>query len=160
MDFGPRELAFAPLSSQPKEPHLTLSANCQIQVPLYGDGSGPNGRSLAIDGRSRASLASKDLLDPSEHTGSLFWIVERTSEKSEANMVLQQITWEHKVTLSLPLKKKQHTVEKEAKDLPCLSVLVNPRTSKAHQRLVVFMEVSPKDEQKEAHLGRKKSTDC
>ena len=44
---------------------------------------------------------------------------------------------------------------KEAKDLPCLSVLVNPKPIKAHQRLVVFMEVSPKEQQKEAHLGRK-----
>ena len=101
-DFGPRELAFAPLSSQIKETHLTLSANCQIGVPVYGEGSG---RSMAIDGRSRASLASKDLLDPSEHTGSLFWIVERTTEKLQANMALEQISWEHKVALHLPSRR-------------------------------------------------------
>ena len=90
-DFGPRELAFAPLSSQIKETHLTLSANCQIGVPVHGGGSSPDGRFLAIDGRSRASLASKDRLDPSEHTGSLFWLVERSPEKSQASMVLEQI---------------------------------------------------------------------
>ena len=84
--------------------------------------------------------------------------MERTTEKSQANMALDQISWEHKVTLHLPLKKKQHTVEKEAQNLPCLSVLVNLKPIKAHQRLVVFMEVA-KEEQKEAHLGRKKSTD-
>ena len=156
-DFGTRELAFAPLSSQIKETHLTLAANCQIGVPVHGEGASPNGRCLAIDGRTRASLASKDLLDPSEHTGSLFWIVERTSERSHANMVLEQISWEHKVTLNLPLKKAKHTVEKEAKDLPCLSVLVNLKAVKAHERLVVFQDVAPKEAQEQAHLGRKKS---
>ena len=33
-DFGPRELCFAPLASQIKETHLTLSANCQVGVPV------------------------------------------------------------------------------------------------------------------------------
>ena len=65
-------------------------------------------------------------------------------------MVLEQISWEHKVTLNLPLKKTKHTLEKEAKDLPGLSVLVNRKAVQAHVPLKVFMS---------AHLGRKKPTD-
>ena len=57
------------------------------------------------------------------------------------------------------LKKAKHTVEKEAKDLPCLSVLMNKKAIKAHERLVVFMEVAAKEEQQEGHLGKKKSND-
>ena len=158
-DFGPRELLFAPLSSQIKETHLTLSANCQIGVPVHGDGSSPKGRFLSIDGRSRASLAAKGLVDHCEHTGSLFWVVERTTEKLQANMALETISWEHTVTLHLPLKKTKHTVETESKDLPGLSVLVNRKAVKAHVRLLVHMEVAQKEGQQEAHLGRKGSSE-
>ena len=135
--------------------------HCQITVPVSGDGSSPDGKFLSIDGRGRSSIACKDLLDPSEHTGSLFWLVDRSTDKSLANMVLQQISWEHTVTLHLPTKKTKHTVEKESKDLPGLSVLVNRKAVKAHERLVVFLEVTPKEvaEGTVIHLGKKKPTD-
>ena len=74
-------------------------------------------------------------------------------------MVLEQISWEHKVTLNLPLKKTKHTVETESKDLPGLSVLVNRKAVKAHVRLFVHMDATPKEVQPEAHLGRKGSSE-
>ena len=50
-------------------------------------------------------------------------------------------------------------MENEAKDLPCLSVLVNRKAVKAHERLVVFMEVASKEVQQEGRVARKKSVD-
>ena len=59
----------------------------------------------------------------------------------------------------LSIEAASTTVDKEAKDLPCLSVLVNRKAVKAHVRLVVFIEMAQKEVQQEAHLGRKESTD-
>ena len=147
-DFLPKELAFAPVSSLLKVSHLTLAANQPVGVPLHGAGAHPGGTPLALDGRARASIAAQDLVDSQEHKGSLFWIVERTSDSSQANMCLEPVTWEHRVTLNMPFKKKKkHTVEWESKDLPSVPLLINKKEIKAHQRLsTMHLPPAKKDE--------------
>ena len=155
MRFGPREissLVSSPLllSSQLKESHLTLAANQPVGVPMHGAGAHPDGTPLALDGRARASIAAQDLVDSQEHKGSLFWIVERTSDSSQANMCLEPVTWEHRVTLNMPLKKKKkHIVEWESKDLPSVPLLINKKEIKAHQRLSMHLAPAKKEEGKQ-----------
>ena len=77
----------------------------------------------------------------------MFWIVERTSDPSQANMCLEPVTWEHRVTLNMPLKKKKkHIVEWESKDLPSVPLLINKKAIKAHQRLSMHLAPAKKEE--------------
>ena len=64
-------------------------------------------------------------------------------------MVLESVTWQHTITMNMPLKKRKHSVEWESKDLPSVPVLINKKAIKAHQRLVVFL-APPKKEEKKA----------
>ena len=144
-DFAPRELVFAPLSSQLKDSRVTNVAHVVVGVPLHGPGAHPEGGSIALDGRTRTSIAQAGLLDPVEHTGSLFGVVHRSSEIDEANMVIDQVSWEHKVTLSMPFKKAKHTVQWQQQDLPTIPVLLNPKAIKARQRLVVYHAIPKTD---------------
>ena len=104
-DFEKRELVFAPMSSQLKETHLSFAHNCVIGVPQHGPGAPSEPLALALDGRGRASLASQNLVDQSEHTGSLFWLVQRVSPQEPANMALDLVGWSHKVTLFPPSRR-------------------------------------------------------
>ena len=145
--FAPRELAFAPYSSTIMKTHLTMNANCPISLPRVGPGAHPEDAPLALDGRGRLSLGPKDLVDSSEHHGSLFWLVHRSSVPAEANMSLELVTWENNVhmMLDLPVKKqKAHKVEEildwKGKDLPTVPLLLNTGIIEAHQRLVVYLQ--------------------
>ena len=107
---------------------------------------------MALDGRTRTSIAAQDLVDQIEHKGSLFWLVLRSTDKALANMDFEPVTWEHKVTMNLPIKRqRRHTVEWEPKDLPSVPLLINKKASKARTRLVVF--VPPKAEPKKERGG-------
>ena len=124
---------------------MTNVAHALVGVPQHGPGAHPEGGSIALDGRTRTSIAQAGLLDPVEHTGSLFWVVHRSSEIDEANMVIDQVLWEHKVTLSMPFKKAKLTVQWPQQDLPTIPVLLNPKAIKARQRLVVYQAIPKTD---------------
>ena len=147
--FEPLELQLAPFSSQLKDTHLMVNANAVVGIPKHGPGAHPEGHNLALDGRSRNIIASKGAIDAAEHTGSLFWLITRASKPSDANLTLEAVAWEHKVTLHMPLKKRKLSTEWESKDLPTIPILVNKKTIKAHERLVVFIaEKKPKEDSK------------
>ena len=95
-----------------------------------------------MDGRTRTSIAHAGLLDPVEHTGSLFWIVHRSLDHDDANMVIDQVLWDLKVVLSMPFKKAKHNVHWPQQDLPPIPVMLNPKAIKKQQRLVVHQIMS------------------
>ncbi|MCP3880551.1 MAG: hypothetical protein GY701_19500, partial [Sulfitobacter sp.] len=104
-DFAPQELALAPLSSQLKDTHLTHASNAVVGIPKHGRGAHPDSSSLALDGRTRTTIAKEGSIDSSEHSGSIYWLVARTSDPSIANMTLESVSWEHNVSLSTTFKK-------------------------------------------------------
>ena len=106
-EFAPRELIFAPSSSQLKETHAMCAANCPIGLPAYGPGKHPEGHIMALDGRTRTCIARKGLIDGEEHTGCLFWLVHRTSDCTETSISLEQPSFEMNCTVHL-IKKQQH----------------------------------------------------
>ena len=140
-DFEKRELVFAPMSSQLKETHLSFAHNCVIGVPQHGPGAPSEPLALALDGRGRASLASQNLVGHAEHTGSLFWLVQRVPLTDPANMSLDNVGWSHKVSLFPPLPKvPKHEVNWDTTDLPMVPLMVNKKAIKAHTRLVVHQD--------------------
>ena len=106
--FEPLEIQLGPWSSQLKDTHLMASAHVVVGLPKHGRGAHPENSSLAFDGRGRNLMAPSELLSTEEHKGSLFWIVQRTSKASDANLVFENVTFETQVTVSLPALKKPH----------------------------------------------------
>ena len=150
-DFAPRELVLGPFTSSLKESHVTSNTICKLGLPAAGPGAAPEGLSMNLDGRFRTSLASKDILAGPEQTGSLFWLVQRTSDKDKVNLVLENVTFSSSVSLEGPWKKARHTSHWESKDLPSIPVLINKKIIKAHERLATFMEVLRRGESKESN---------
>ena len=114
-------------------------ANCPVGIPQHGPGKHPEGHSMALNGRTRTSIASKDLFGIAEHTGPLFWLVHRTSNITEANMSLEQTSFEMNCVLHVTKKHKHHW-DWESEDLPKIPILMNRKTIKQHQRLAMFLE--------------------
>ena len=101
-DFEPLEIQLAPFSSQLKETHLMASAHAVVTIPKHGRGSHPANLSLALDGRTRNLMGMKGQLGHNEHRDSLLWVVTRTCEVKDANLVLDNITWSQAIKVNLP----------------------------------------------------------
>ena len=54
-------------------------------------------------------------------------------------MVLEAASFEARVTLKLPSKKKKEALEWEAPEMPTIPVLLNKKALKEHVRLVVHL---------------------
>ena len=148
--FAAHELLLAPLTSQLKDTHLTAAANAAVGIPRHGRGSHPEQTSLALDGRTRTSIAHAGSIDASEHTGSLFWLVHRTLVASDANLNLESITWTQQIEIQAPFLKKRKfsVVDWVSADLPTIPVLVNKKAIKEHTRLVVFQAIQADKQEK------------
>ena len=81
-------------------------------------------------------------MDSQQHTGILFFVVERSQVLDEANMFLESVPWEYTVDIEMPLKKrKKQSVQQNAQDLPSITILVNKKAIKEHTRLVVHQHI-------------------
>ena len=60
---------------------------------------------ILLDGRGKTQMAGQAALDSEEHRGSFYWMVTRTSNITEANMTLDNVTFEHQVKVSLPKRR-------------------------------------------------------
>ena len=142
-DFAPSEVLVAPHSSQMKESHLTQIAHVPLGLPRHGRGAYPEGSSLALDGRSRSSIAKAGNIDSSVHTGGLFWVITRTDEPSKANLTLESIGLELNVSLKIPPPLKKAKLETKvdwpSTDLPTVPVLVNKKAIDKHTLLATFL---------------------
>ena len=98
---------------------------------------------MALDGRTRTCIASKGLIGGAAHTGSLFWLVHRTSDSTEAKLTLENTSFYMCCTVHLN-KKQTHSWDWESEDLPNIPIRMNRNTIKQHQRLAMFLE-SKKD---------------
>ena len=138
-DFEANELLLAPLSSQLKETHLMAAAHAVVGVPKHGRGAHPENQSLALYGRARTLVAMKGSIDDEDHHGSLYWLVGRTSRAAECNLILEQVSWEQKITMTLPnSKRRKQTSERSSSELPDIPILVNKKAISKHTKLLVF----------------------
>ena len=126
-----------------------LNANAVVALPKHGRGAHPDHMTLALDGRGRTMMQKSGTIDDNQHSGCLYWLITRTSESAEANLVLEPIQWSSSVEVKLPNKKLKQCVKWEPHELPQLPVLVNKKGLKAHTFLKVFL-----DEKKDTTLAK------
>jgi hypothetical protein len=151
-DFEPLELLLAPYSSQLKDTHLMATAHAVVSIPKNGRGAHPENQSLALDGRTRTLVAQKGSIDDNEHIESLYWLVQRTPKPSEANLTLEQITWEQKISLTLPNNKKRKIyVDWGSSELPAIPILLNKKAIAKHTKLMVFQAEKKKEPEKKTN---------
>ena len=146
--FEPFEIQLGPWSSQLKDTHLMASAHAVVGLPKHGRGAHPDNLSLAFDGRGRNLVAPSELLSTEEHKGSLFWIVQRTSKASDANLVFENVTFETQVIVRLPAPKKRK-IEASLwgpEELPSIPTLVNKGSLKKHIQLFCSQPEKKKDD--------------
>ena len=85
-------------------------------------------------------MSQAGTIEDKENTGCLYWLITRTSEFSEANLVLEPIHWSSSVEIKLPNKKTKQSDKWDSAQLPQVPVLVNKQGLKAHTCLKVFLE--------------------
>ena len=145
--FEPLEIQFGPFSSQLKDTHLMASAHAVLDLPKNGRGSHPEKQVLALDGRGRNLMAPKGLCDTDAHAGSFFWMAARTSKVSEANMSLENATFEQTLKVTLPAAKKRKTTNLtwESSEMPSVPILVNKAKIEKDMQLLTFIAEKKKE---------------
>ena len=115
-------------------------AHAVVGLPKHGRGSFSELQGLALDGRARNLIARQGTIDDKTHTGSLFWLVGRTSKKADANLVLDPVIMEQSISVTLPNnKKRKHTVSWSSSELPTIPLLVNKRSIEKHTQLLTYV---------------------
>ena len=111
-----------------------------VGLPKHGRGSHPDNQNLALDGRSKNLIANKEVLDDDEHMGSLFWLVGKTSNSSDANLSMETATFEHQIKVHLPgpKRRKTETSQWDPPEMPGVPILTNKKTIQKHTQLLVF----------------------
>ena len=112
-----------------------------------GPGAHPDNQALALDGRGKTKIAPKGELDSEEHKGSLFWVVGRTSQAADANLVLENISFETQIKMSLPAPKRRKTETSswDSSMMPSVPILVNKTKIKNNIQLLVFQPEKKKE---------------
>ena len=93
-------------------------------------------------------MAPKNLYDMDEHAGSFFWMVARTSKASEANMSLENATFEQTLKVTLPAAKKRKTTNLtwESLEMPSVPILVNKTKIEKDMKLLMFLAEKKKEQ--------------
>ena len=100
------------------------------------------GKHLAFDGRQRGTFsegheAHLGVPGKSKSLGCLFFAIERTSARQDANMLIDYVSVPLTSTIVLP-NGKRHKVSCSADDMPKIPVLTNPEPIKAKQHLMAL----------------------
>jgi len=133
--FAAKELIVPAITSEVKEGLWSRTNAVFLGVPQAGEGRHPEGKMLCLDGRGRGLLATKEIQDAQEKRGNLFWPIQRSSEKSEANLFLDQVSWSVDFEMKLPGgKKRKAELSWPSDDIPRLPVLLNPVWSSGTSR--------------------------
>ena len=106
--FEPLEIQLGPWSSQLKDSHLMTTCMLWWAFPKVAlvHILTITPWSLTVQARTRWHLNGE--FDEEEHTESLFWVVGRTSQVVDVNLVLENITFETQIKMSLPAPQKTH----------------------------------------------------
>ena len=104
--------------------------------PAFPDGFAASGLGGALGMLAARHGPIEEQARLSIHPHILFWLVHRTASPSEANRTFESVSWDHKVTPNLPLKRKVSS-EWQSSALPAIlqwpAVILHPRY---HHKLV------------------------
>ena len=142
--FAPFELVLAPYSHEIKGRFWTKQRAVMVRTSastktLLGQ------KTLAIDGRVRADFVEPPAAQQGEkqkerRMGSLFFCIQRTSDKKKANLILTYTKPQLKMELPLPGKKKLE--KSDLSDLMEIPLLSNPAVLPAHTLLVAMDDLA------------------
>ena len=135
--FAPGKLMLAPWTHEIKDRLYTTGLSVSLRA---AEGSVPGNRVLALDGRSRNHLCHQNIR---KHVpgacGNLFWVVQRTSDRAKANLILDYC---HVSTPGAPLAVsvagETHKVKVRQQTLPQVPVLVNKKIVPGETMLVAL----------------------
>ena len=146
--FEPMEIKLGPWSSQLKDSHLMASLHALVGLPKSGPGAHPENVAIALDGRGKNKIAHKGELDSEEHQGSLFWVVGRTSKVVDANLIMDTVSFEAEVLVSLPAhkKRKTHACAWDSTTMPSVPILMNKAKINKNIQLLVFQPEKKKEQ--------------
>ena len=128
--FQPGALCLAPVTSSLMDRLWTAKRAASIDVPAAGPFSYPKKRTLAMDGRLDGDIGV-------EGSGNIFWTIQRTEDRRQANLILEQVEVSLSCRVNLPRRKRTCTMW-AADELPCPRFLVNPLKIEQHTRLVAL----------------------
>ena len=121
-EFAAGEICLAPVTSTIMDRVWTAKRAASLDTPVGGAFSYPKKRTLAFDGRLDGVLDDQG-------SGNLFWTIERTQERSQANLVLQTASVSLAASVLLPMAKRVKSTW-TPEELPQPRFLVNPKKSR------------------------------
>ena len=92
-------------------------------------------------------MAPQGELDSEEHKGSLLWVVGRTSNAVDANVVMENISFETQIKMPLPApqRRKTETSSWDSSMMPSVPILVNKTNINNNIQLLVFQPEKKKE---------------
>ena len=126
------ELVLAPYTAEVKDRYWTLGRSALLKYPLQ------QGKHLALDGRLASKIPSAD----TDQSFSLFWAVERTQSKIEANLVLEYAKATVDVMLEMPSGKKKVEMAQREGHVMEIPYLVNAKAIAPKTRLVALDDLT------------------
>ena len=151
-EFKPLELVLTPYTHEVKDRYWTKGRSNMLRtsnVPFL------KGKTMALDGRWRgelhqASTETEACKHEKRRLGSLFFCVERTSSRSETNLVVKFTSVSLQAEVQLPGHKKP--TKREVPRSCEIPVLTTPKALPQHTRLLVLEDM---DLLKVQHLDQK-----
>ena len=105
---------------------------------------------VALDGRLYQKPQIEQKADDKK-AFSLFWTIQRTTQKSDANLVIQYVPVEHNMKISFPSKRTFSDMS--AGDDFKLPILINPKKIAKHTKLLAMDDVDLHKHIKASHTG-------
>ena len=95
-------------------------------------------------------MAQKGSIDPEGHLGPFFCLVGRTSKDKEANMEMQNVSFQISYKVALPghKRRKVSSANWGPNEMPSLPIMVNKKALKKNTKLLVFLPEKKKEEPK------------
>ena len=135
--FKKNKLVIVPFSTEIKDRYWTLGRSVLVPCAELKQMS----KTLAIDGRLIGKLPAPESKE--EKCLSMFWLVERTLQKEDANLHIEHVTTQVTVnmTTSSGTKRKFEQMSGSARERDTsmsMPVLMNPKDIEAHTKLVAM----------------------
>ena len=143
--FDPHTLMLAPSTTEIKDCYWTKGRSVMVNLPKTVSKS-LRGKTLALDGRRRnmfreAKEANLGDQAKEETHGDIFFAIERTTERTKANLFLSYVEMPLHSSLTLPNGKKVK-ISLDSSYLPDVPLLTNPHKIPARTRLIALDDIA------------------
>ena len=124
------KLVITPYTTEVKDRYWTLGRSALVRCDL------PKGKHLALDGRLASKAPAVSSGSPLQ-TFSIFWAIDRTTAKADANLTLEYAKVNLNIGVEFPKGRKRSQTDSTIE----VPYLVNPKEIPAHTRLIAIDDV-------------------